>query len=322
MPSKYVFDFDPQETNTSHNLLVGLIPPRSRVLDVGCAAGYLGDALQDKECTVHGVELDAVAAQEARARLASVVVADAEALDYRAEYGERAFDVVVLADVLEHCRNPARVLAGVLSVLDVDGTVVVSIPNAAHGSLRLALLQGRWNYTPLGLLDETHVRFFTWTTLQDLLFEAGLVIDTAWMTTADPLATEVDVDPALLPAGVADWVRGQPLALGYQFVLVARRAAPGEGMPAVEPRPAGEVVPPPTSPTLLSAREEVDDLRRRLADREDELRLAKEIITYHEATAGEAERNIRSSAAWRVGNVAVAPVRAVRRVLGGLRGPS
>ncbi|MBD7979280.1 class I SAM-dependent methyltransferase [Oerskovia merdavium] len=313
MPSKYAFDFDPQETNTSHGLLVGMVPPRSRVLDVGCAAGYLGDALKDKECIVRGVELDPVAAEEARAHLASVVVADAETLDYAAEFGAEAFDVVVLADVLEHVRNPARILAGALSVLTEDGTLVISIPNVAHGSLRLGLLQGRWNYTPLGLLDETHVRFVTWDTLQDLLTDAGIVVTAAWMTTADPLATEVDVDPALLPQEIVDWVRAQPLALGYQFVLSARRAVPGETAPQVEPLPAGPVVTPAESPTIVSAREEADRLRRTLADREDELRAAKEIIAYHEAAALEAEQRLRDSAAWRVGNAVVTPLRAAKR---------
>jgi methionine biosynthesis protein MetW len=313
MPSKYAFDFDPLETNTSHGLLVGLVPPRSRVLDVGCAAGYLGDALKEKECVVHGVELDPVAAEEARGRLESVVVADAESLDYRDAFGADGFDVVVLADVLEHCRNPERVLEGVLSVLTDDGTIVISIPNAAHGALRLGLLQGRWNYTPLGLLDETHVRFFTWDTLQALLASAGIAVSAAWMTTADPLATEVDVDPAQLPEGVADWVRAQPLALGYQFVLLARRAVPGEEVLPVEPQPAGPVAAPPDSPTLFSAREEAAELRRVLADRDDELRVAKEIIVHHEVAAVEAERALRSSATWRVGDAVLAPARAVRR---------
>lgn len=315
MPSKYAFDFDPQETNTSHGLLVGMVPPGSRVLDIGCAAGYLGDALREKECIVHGVELDPVAAEEARTRLASVVVADAESLDYRAEYGVDAFDVLVLADVLEHCRNPGRVLTGALAVLADDGSLVISIPNVAHGSLRLGLLQGRWNYTPLGLLDETHVRFITWATLQDLLADAGLVVSAAWMTTADPLATEVDVDPALLPEGVADWVRAQPLALGYQFVVTARRALPGEVGTTAEPLPAGPVVTPAEPPAVVSLREESELLHRTLADRDAELREAKEIITYQEVAALEAEQRVRASTTWRVGEFVLTPLRLARRAI-------
>ncbi|MFE4464986.1 class I SAM-dependent methyltransferase [Oerskovia sp. NPDC056781] len=313
MSSKYEFDFDPAVTNTSHGLVVGVIPAGSRVLDVGCAAGYLGDALQAKNCTVHGVELDEEAAETARTRLASVVVADAELLDYEAQYGADAFDVVVLADVLEHTRSPERVLEGALSVLTETGTLVISIPNVSHGSLRLGLLQGRWNYTPLGLLDETHIRFFTWDTLQDLLVDAGLSITDAWMTTADPLATEVDIDPAELPDGVVDWVRGQPLALGYQFVLVVRRAVAGETPKRVEPVPAGTAVVPPESPSLLSAREEAEQLRRALTDRDDELRTAKEIISLQEVTALQDVQALRRSITWRVGNGVLAPARLVAR---------
>lgn len=340
MSSKYEFDFDPETTNTSHGLVVGLVPARSRVLDVGCAVGYLGDALAEKQCTVHGIELDPAAAEVARTRLASVVVADAETLDYQAAFGEEAFDVVVLADVLEHCRNPERVLAGALSVLAEAGTLVISIPNVGHGSLRLALLQGRWNYTPLGLLDETHVRFFTWDTLNDLLTGVGLTISEAWMTTADPLATEVDVDPADLPAEVADWVRAQPLAQGYQFVLVARRTLPDEDAPRALPTAAGSTVVPPVSPTILSAREEAQSLRATIEARDDELRMAKEIIAYHETVEGDLRRqvgdqqdelrvakeinahqdavllNLHTSATWRAGRAVTAPARAIRRTLG------
>ena len=318
MSSKYEFDFDPTHTNTSHGLVVGMVPAGSRVLDVGCAAGYLGDALSVKGCTVHGIELDPVAAESARTRLASVVVADAEALDYVTEFGEDAFDVVVLADVLEHCVNPDRVLERALSVLTDTGILVVSMPNVSHGSLRLGLLQGRWNYTPLGLLDETHLRFYTWTTLRDLLAEAGFSVAEAWMTTADPLATEVEVDEEDLPEGLVEWVRNQPQALGYQFVLTAERTPPGEVAPRIEPAPAGDVAAPPTSQALLSAREEVAALRRTLARRDDELRSAKEIITVHEVRIldllAEHQRLLTSSA-WRLGSSALAPVRMVRRLV-------
>ena len=332
MSSKYEFDFDPASTNTSHGLVVGLIPPESRVLDVGCAAGYLGDALSEKQCTVHGVELDPEAAEAARARLASVVVANAETLDYAAAFGADSFDVIVLADILEHCVNPANVLEGVLAVLSEAGSLVISIPNVGHGSLRLGLLQGRWNYTPLGLLDETHLRFFTWDTLQELLISAGLTVSGAWMTTADPLATEVQVDAEDLPDGLADWVRTQPLALGYQFVMTARRTLLGENASRREPIPAGPAPTPPPSQRLLSAREKAAQLtsdlvqlnsvlaqvRSVLDDRDDELLSAKEIITLHEATILDllgAQRRLQSSATWRVGSAALAPGRFLRRLL-------
>ena len=325
MSTKYEFDFDPATTNTSHGLVVGLVPPQTRVLDVGCAAGYLGDALSEKQCTVHGVELDPEAAESARKRLASVVVADAESLDYASTFGTDSFDVVVLADILEHCRNPAKVLEGVLSVLTDSGSLVISIPNVGHGSLRLGLLQGRWNYTPLGLLDETHVHFFTWTTLQDLLTDAGLTVSGAWMTTADPLATEVQVDEADLPTGLADWVRTQPLALGYQFVLTARRTLAGEDAARLEPTPAGPAPVPPQSHHLLTAREEaaqlgnvVAQLRGALEDRDDELRSAKEIITLHEVTILDllqTQRHLLNSVSWRVGSTVLAPGRFLRRLV-------
>lgn len=314
MPSKYEFTFDPDDTNTSHGLVAAAVPSGSRVLDVGCATGWLGEALAEERCVVHGIELDPEAAEIARGRLASVVVGDAQTFAYAEHFGADAFDVVVLADVLEHCTAPEQVLEGVLSVLSPGGRVIVSVPNVAHGSVRLALLQGRWRYTPLGLLDQTHLRFLTWVTLQELLTRAGLLVEAAWGTTADPLATEVDVDAAELPEGVADWVRAQPLATAYQFVLVARPASHGE-VGVVEPVLAGRPDVPPTSPTLASAREEVDRLLSTIDDRDAELRAARAAATYHEVASLEAQRAVRASATWRVGSAVLAPVRVVTHAL-------
>jgi hypothetical protein len=100
----------------------------------------------------------------------------------------------------------------------------VSIPNVAHGAVRLSLLQGRWRYTPTGLLDSTHIKFFTQESLLELFERAGMVIDVLRSTVADPLSVEVKVDDSLVLPTVIDWVRHQPNALDYQFVASARVA--------------------------------------------------------------------------------------------------
>ncbi len=207
--------------DNSHAYLVRLVGPDKHVLDVGCATGYLGAALKRRGCTVVGVEFDADAAAQAADVLDDVLVADLEHIDLSAAYGAATFDVVVLGDVLEHLRDPLRLLRACVGLLRPGGSVVISVPNVTHGSVRLALLQGRWVYRDLGLLDRTHVTFFTRSSLMRLLEDAGLAVVALWPTHADVLGTEVEVDPSHLPPGALEWVREQPDADVYQFVVRA-----------------------------------------------------------------------------------------------------
>lgn len=226
---------DRSESNSSHTQMLELVGHDRRVLDVGCATGYLAEALAAQGCTVSGVEYDAEAAERARPHLDTLVVADLSAVSLGEAFGGEQFDVVVFGDVLEHLVDPVTVLRGAAQVLAPSGSVVISLPNVSHGSVRLALLQGRWRYTDTGLLDRTHVRFFTRASLHAMLAEAGFVATEVRTTTADPLAVEVAVDPGDLPDGVVEWVRRQPDALTYQFVLRAiRREGSGELVAAQE----------------------------------------------------------------------------------------
>lgn len=221
--SQYDTTLDLSVSNTSHAQVLGLVPAGSTVLDVGCATGYLAEALTARGCTVSGVEYDPEAAEKARPHLDHLVVGDLATMDVAAEFGDRTYDVLVFADVLEHVADPADVLRRLLTLLRPGGSVVASIPNVAHGSLRLALLQGRWEYTEVGLLDRTHIRFFTRTSVLELLAETGLAAVDLRTTVRDPLSADVAIDADALPPGVVDWVRRQEDALTFQFVLRAVR---------------------------------------------------------------------------------------------------
>ena len=141
--------------------------------------------------------------------------------------------------MLEHLVDPWAALRDAATLLRPDGRIVVSIPNVAHGSVRLALLQGDWDYTDKGLLDRTHLRFFTLETVCDLLESSDLAIEVLRSTVLDPFAAEeIALDTDRLPATVVEWVRDQPAALDYQYVAVARLLAPGEvrgPRPGLEP---------------------------------------------------------------------------------------
>lgn len=198
--------------------MVELVGFDKRVLDVGCAGGYLGEVLIDRGCRVVGIEFDPEMAAEAKRVLDDVLVADLEELDMASAFGPESFDVVVFGDVLEHLRDPTRVLRQARSVLKAGGYVVVSIPNVAHGSVRLALLHGKFEYSETGLLDDTHLRWFTRDSVESLFSGAGFVMLDLERTELGVFDTEIvlrreDFDPDVV-AGVEQ----SPEALTYQFV--------------------------------------------------------------------------------------------------------
>lgn len=221
--SLYHTTVDPDAPNDSHALMLELIGPAPRVLDVGCATGYLAEALRSRGSTVSGIEFDPDAGRRALPFLEKLVVGDLDTLDLAQEFAPATFDVIVFGDVLEHLKDPLSALRRARSLLAPGGAVVISIPNVAHGSLRLALLQGRWEYHDTGLLDRTHIRFFTRSTLLALLHDAGFVAVELRRTVVDPLGAEIRVDRDQLPAGAVEWLQGQPDADTYQFVLRAVR---------------------------------------------------------------------------------------------------
>ena len=192
-----------------------------RLLDVGAAGGLLSRPLSARGWRVTAVEHDAVAARELDGACERVIVADAEALPPLGG----PFHAVLFGDVLEHLRDPARVLRDVGRDLAAGGRVIVSVPNVAHLWIRLSLLAGRFDYADRGILDRTHLRFFTKRTLWELLRAGGLRAR-RWTATPVPL---YQVVPERLHGGPLSAVhalsaavsRALPGLLAYQFVVEA-----------------------------------------------------------------------------------------------------
>ncbi len=156
------------DDNSSLKKMLQLVGENKRVVDFGCATGYFARFLTNKGCQVTGVEVNSQAAKSAEQYCEKVIVADLDFVSLAEILPEQAFDVAVFGDVLEHLRNPWRVLKETRELLKPEGYVVVSIPNIAHGAIRLALLQGDFEYMELGILDNTHLRFFTRKTVETL----------------------------------------------------------------------------------------------------------------------------------------------------------
>jgi 2-polyprenyl-3-methyl-5-hydroxy-6-metoxy-1,4-benzoquinol methylase len=157
------------------------IPPRQKgeerrfVLDVGCGYGALAEAIENKGYAVWGIESHDVASGLAGQRMSRVIHEDLTNLRVvREAIGKRRFDYLIFSDVLEHLQDPGLILESYLPFLQDSGTVIVSVPNVAAWNIRLRLLFGIFEYADSGILDRTHLRFFTFKTAQQMLRDAGL----------------------------------------------------------------------------------------------------------------------------------------------------
>ena len=164
------------EENSSLKKMLHFIEEGKEVVDFGCATGYLANLLQKKDCIVTGVEINPDAAKVAENYCQHVIVADLDFVSVTEILPSKKFDIAVFGDILEHLRNPWKVLKETKQILKEDGYVIASIPNIAHAAIRLALLQGKFDYMEFGILDNTHLRFFTKKTVEDLFDSSGYLI--------------------------------------------------------------------------------------------------------------------------------------------------
>ncbi len=220
---RYDTTVDLANDNTSHTQLVRLVGRDRRVLDVGCATGYLAATLRGQGCSVSGIEYEPSAAERARPHLDRLLVGSVDELDLVGELGEACFDVVVYGDVLEHLVDPVATLERTLPLLAPGGAVVASLPHIAHGAVRLALLDGRFDYTETGLLDDTHLRFFTADRVFETFRRAGLEPVALTRTTTGLTGTEIPIEVADYPEAVVKRVLADPESTTYQFVVRAVR---------------------------------------------------------------------------------------------------
>ena len=157
--------------------LLGLVDGvPQRILDLGCSSGAFGAALKEKfpGASVTGIEAGRAAAAEAAKHLDRVICERVEDVDFGAADLAGQFDVVVAADILEHLVNPWRALQRLKAALAPNAQILASIPNVRNITLLAdVILAGRWTYRDRGLLDVTHLRFFTLGEIQQMFVETG-----------------------------------------------------------------------------------------------------------------------------------------------------
>jgi 2-polyprenyl-3-methyl-5-hydroxy-6-metoxy-1,4-benzoquinol methylase len=169
--------FDESNHNTSWYKVYSLVPEGVRVLDVGCSSGNFGEILiQKKHCQVDGIELDKSDAKLAAKKLGQVWTLNVEYDDLR-DIPAATYDIIYFGDVVEHLVQPTQTLQRMRSLLSKKGAILFSIPNMGHISVRLELLQGNFDYTETGLLDKTHLHFYTQKEVVRVFNEAGYDIE-------------------------------------------------------------------------------------------------------------------------------------------------
>ena len=224
----------------AHNSLSELvehIPAGARVLDLGCGSGAIGAFLHRRDGAVAAI--DGLTISEDEAALAAphyrrVEVANLETCVLPELFASGQYDIIVCADVLEHVRNADAVVSACTGLLAPGGRLLLSIPNAGYAGLVAELMSGEFRYRKEGLLDETHVRFFTQNTLTRFLQENRWVAESFSTIVRQLTQSEFRVAFDALPPAVARYLLAMPNALTYQFIVVARPAGEHEILPAPE----------------------------------------------------------------------------------------
>lgn len=222
---------------TSLSVLAQLVQQQTTVLDLGCGSGALGQLLlQANQCTCDGLTFNEAEAVHAQPHYRRVVVADLETCDLLAIFPTEHYDYIICADVLEHLRTPERVLMACQKLLKPAGQLLVSVPNASYAGLVAELLQGEFRYREEGLLDSTHLRFFTRRSLSRFLTHEGWVVQQMETVQRALPASEFSTPFDSLPPAVSRYLLAVPDALTYQFIV---RAEPLARLPKQLPHEAG-----------------------------------------------------------------------------------
>jgi 2-polyprenyl-3-methyl-5-hydroxy-6-metoxy-1,4-benzoquinol methylase len=171
------------------------INSQARILEIGCGEGGTGAlALSEGKCGVYcGVELCHKAAEKAKQKLTEVVVGNIE--DLQLPWGPATFDAVILSEVLEHLVDPWAALRRIRPLLKPKASVFASSPNISHYSAIRMLLRGQWDLTDVGLMDRTHLRWFTPSTYRALFESCGYAVNSA--REKEPFRTKARIASAL-----------------------------------------------------------------------------------------------------------------------------
>lgn len=220
---KYAYEIDFDDPQATAPKILRKVGEGRRVLELGAATGSMTKILKERlSCRVVAIELDPQAAELAAVYSEQTIVGDIEQLDLASKLQGEVFDVILAADVLEHLKDPTACLAALKPLLAADGHLVVSVPNVGFSGVVGALLTGSFPYQDKGILDRTHLRFFTRRELEIMLFTAGFVPEVWDVATMVPEGCEFADRWGELPPELQAQLMSAEDGNVYQFIVRAR----------------------------------------------------------------------------------------------------
>ena len=214
---------DLSNENSSHTRILKRVKPGSRVLELGSGPGHMTAFLTERlRCSVSCVEINEEDARLAGRFAERVIVEDLDVICLREKFRTGTFDIIICADVLEHLKNPGRLMESLPELLSERGRILISIPNAVHASIALDVLDGKFNYRSSGLLDRGHLRMFSLVNFIDMLEASGLSAVSVERITVEPWESEFHTLWHQYPREITSYIeKVNPEYRTYQFVLEA-----------------------------------------------------------------------------------------------------
>ena len=224
-PQNHIYSRNALDPNANDSLakIARIVTSGCTVLDIGCATGSLGQYLwREKHCLVDGIEVNTFAAAVARPHYRMLWEIDVESDQLEVALGGRFYDFVICADVLEHLRDPSRVLQRLSQCLLPSGSLIISIPNVGYMGVLMEIMSGDFRYRERGLLDETHLRFYTGKSFLRLLGTNGYrgqIVDRIAVNIQDSEFS--GAMPNQLGPELLRHLESQQDATTYQFIIEA-----------------------------------------------------------------------------------------------------
>lgn len=280
--------YNKQHDDAWHKVF-GFIEPKARVLDVGCSSGQLGSALKkEKDAYIVGLDIDKEDLKIAEDNLDKTYLKNVETDDV-SSLG--SFDVIIMADVIEHLVDPVNALKKLKQLLNKNGRLVFSIPNMANITTRLELLEGKFEYKDFGLLDRTHLHFYDEKEVNRVFHDAGFQVEATDCTVRNIPDNILRKELSQLGVELTPKLKKHlesTSGLIYQFI--------GYAVPAAKPK---HFVPHTASP-LDAVSREIDGIRAQyealLAEREQTIQTKQQEIQ----TLAKTLNDIYESKGWKM----------------------
>lgn len=216
---KYDFKLD-MNTENSVSIILNQIQPKTKVLEFGPAMGRMTKYLKEVlKCEVYIVEIDKDGFKSSMQFAVDGVLGNAETMEWVNKFQGIKFDYIIFADVIEHLKNPEEVILNANNLLEYQGRLIISVPNVAHNSVIIDLINNEFNYSDVGLLDNTHIKFFTYYTLKEFLNRCDLIICNEKATYAKAFETEFQNDYDMVSGELAEKLKSKEFGDVYQYIF-------------------------------------------------------------------------------------------------------